>query len=144
MQNTPLCHKEPARISDDPDLGPDLGSLQCSTLISPPMSTQHLHQPICIFKPLRFYSNHIDGFYFYRMLCMLFYLGNCRDYKESRILQVGRRGRRIPPSSFNTNKPHSYRQTGQARVAQDRSAWSTLIGRAMSRLGSHWSRASKC
>ena len=26
MQNTPLCHKEPARISDDPDLGPDLGS----------------------------------------------------------------------------------------------------------------------
>ena len=28
-----LCHKEPARISDDHDLGPDLGSLQCSTLL---------------------------------------------------------------------------------------------------------------
>ena len=29
----PYADKEPARISDDHDLGPDLGSLQCSTLI---------------------------------------------------------------------------------------------------------------
>ena len=27
-----IFHKEPARISEDHDLGPDLGSLQCSTL----------------------------------------------------------------------------------------------------------------
>ena len=45
---------------------------------------------------------------------MYFYISRS---KEWRILQVSRKERRIAVRSFNTNKTHSYRRTGQPGLA---------------------------